>query len=1348
MADNKAPDFDHDVYVVTVDVRSARHLPAADVGGTSDPYVIVKASQQSKQTEIIKKTLTPEWNQTFTFLLEKPEVLKFDVYDWDRLSSDELLGDCELNTADLFANDTPFDGYIPLKNVKLVKKSKAEINVRVVCRKVGLRDAPHVGELNAAKARIADLERQIAETGPAAENARWQEEKKKLTKFIDSLSKDSQERSAYIASLEQELNVLKASGVRASPTVLEEENVALKDKNLRAESALAESAQSLAVASAKLQSVELKLQESIESNHKLKADASQAEGKYEAVLAELNAAKAELLSTSDALKNQSSKVLELTAANEASGALLQRQIADLQAELSTARESHSKQIEDVKSALAKSHEVEIVSLRSDFDAEVAKLRAAFASSEQGSAESAGKLSAILEENAKLKSSIIEQERKLNQLTSDLQVSSTFKDKLFAAEAALGDRSRELESAQFDLKQRDAKLVDLEGSLAQVRDRVNVLEVDVSNKNRELEEIKQAHSREVDEVRNSLRSSHDAQLLELKSQFDVETAKLKASFAAQEAGSSEAATKLAAVMNENISLSRAVEDLERKASQLASELEQAANLKDKLLAAESSLAIKTRDLDNSQFESKEKDNTIAGLQASSSNYQFELSSVRERVSSLEESLAKKDQELESSRQDYARQLDELRSSLTHSHVSEIASLKSKYESETAKLQSALGAHEAGSSESVSKLSALMEENIRLSRAVEELEHKSSHLLTELEQARPFREKLLTVEASLAEKIRELDSALFEVKDKEGKIATLAGAAASAQIEFSSLRDRLKALEDLIASKDQELANVRQESARHSDELTMSLKTQEAQFVEMKSQFERDRATLQSAIDSSSIESSSKMSSLVEENSRLKQELEKTSNDLVQERGKLVLMESSISQFQQDSSNVSKDLDALRSELARKAEELEDSKRNHARERQILTQELNNSHQFELESAIRSVEAQLRQEQVAVQEKEAQLRESEAKFLQIDVEVKSLQEELVAAKKRIFALEDDIAKKDGDLERSREDHSREMEELRNSLVLAHGVEKEELRRDFHVESTKLQSSFAEPAKALEQKLQETVGETASLRETLAAIQLQLADRDNKIKELTSAGQLEKNHYEAQVGALNEELQTLRNKLDSLSSEIARKDEEYRLRQDDEAKQIGLKLVQSQSALAAVEQLSSESSAKLSAALGENSKLSAVIQDLERRNAELDKEARDASILREKLAGAEGQLFATAQEAESVKSELIEKRQAVANLEASVSRLEKEISAARVQDDSKVSSQSALLEAETSKVRALEAELQTTREALEHEREEHSRSVSTAGPAALDGVTVGTATEGRPLIKEPLPCCVCCGTQCVVS
>eukprot|EP01114_Cavostelium_apophysatum_P006544 TRINITY_DN1790_c0_g1_i1.p1 TRINITY_DN1790_c0_g1~~TRINITY_DN1790_c0_g1_i1.p1 ORF type:complete len:300 (+),score=33.20 TRINITY_DN1790_c0_g1_i1:266-1165(+) len=80
-------------------VIEARGLRAADTNGKSDPYAIVKirGTQKTFRTKIVYKTLSPMWNEEFTFQpISANDVLEIKVWDHDTVTGDDFLGTLEI----------------------------------------------------------------------------------------------------------------------------------------------------------------------------------------------------------------------------------------------------------------------------------------------------------------------------------------------------------------------------------------------------------------------------------------------------------------------------------------------------------------------------------------------------------------------------------------------------------------------------------------------------------------------------------------------------------------------------------------------------------------------------------------------------------------------------------------------------------------------------------------------------------------------------------------------------------------------------------------------------------------------------------------------------------------------------------------------------------------------------------------------------------------------------------------------------------------------------------------------------------------------------------------------------
>lgn len=103
---NPPPDNKGDL---KVNIISCSGLDDADFSGTTDPYVYLQIEgMDSQQTEKKEGTINPEWNQEITFSeIEKPlsKTLKITIYDDDTFSRDDKIGSCEVDLAELKADE-------------------------------------------------------------------------------------------------------------------------------------------------------------------------------------------------------------------------------------------------------------------------------------------------------------------------------------------------------------------------------------------------------------------------------------------------------------------------------------------------------------------------------------------------------------------------------------------------------------------------------------------------------------------------------------------------------------------------------------------------------------------------------------------------------------------------------------------------------------------------------------------------------------------------------------------------------------------------------------------------------------------------------------------------------------------------------------------------------------------------------------------------------------------------------------------------------------------------------------------------------------------------------------------
>jgi Ca2+-dependent lipid-binding protein len=88
------------------------------LAGSSDPYFILKLGDQQGITQIILKSLSPTYDQTFTFIVdENQHLLWIEGYDKDAVGKDDPLGMCELDLNTFVAHERKVEWY-PLKHAK------------------------------------------------------------------------------------------------------------------------------------------------------------------------------------------------------------------------------------------------------------------------------------------------------------------------------------------------------------------------------------------------------------------------------------------------------------------------------------------------------------------------------------------------------------------------------------------------------------------------------------------------------------------------------------------------------------------------------------------------------------------------------------------------------------------------------------------------------------------------------------------------------------------------------------------------------------------------------------------------------------------------------------------------------------------------------------------------------------------------------------------------------------------------------------------------------------------------------------------------------------------------------
>jgi len=216
------------IYMIQCDIIAGHDLVKADVLGKSDPYVKVSAFSRTYTTCTIMKTLNPKWNEhvEMTFFND-PKKLKFEVYDWDKGSKDDPIGNCEFLLHDDFysPSNSGFHGRLKLENVK-----KGELEIKVVARKlvpselqnkvttlqdsverngqrmeVLMDEITDFGQKNTAlKAQIDGLQSDAADLNAAAPSRR--DELQKLKQQEDSMDSEEKEVNLEVETLNETLS--------------------------------------------------------------------------------------------------------------------------------------------------------------------------------------------------------------------------------------------------------------------------------------------------------------------------------------------------------------------------------------------------------------------------------------------------------------------------------------------------------------------------------------------------------------------------------------------------------------------------------------------------------------------------------------------------------------------------------------------------------------------------------------------------------------------------------------------------------------------------------------------------------------------------------------------------------------------------------------------------------------------------------------------------------------------------------------------------------------------------------------------------------------------------------------
>ncbi|KZT44501.1 tricalbin [Sistotremastrum suecicum HHB10207 ss-3] len=117
--------------VLTVELIDGKGIHGADRSGKSDPFVVFTLNDEKVyKSQTKKKTLTPEWNETFNIQIPSRVAgnLSLEVFDWNQIEQSKSLGTADIKIDDL----EPFHGVQRTLQLMHAKHgTKGEIQLRL-----------------------------------------------------------------------------------------------------------------------------------------------------------------------------------------------------------------------------------------------------------------------------------------------------------------------------------------------------------------------------------------------------------------------------------------------------------------------------------------------------------------------------------------------------------------------------------------------------------------------------------------------------------------------------------------------------------------------------------------------------------------------------------------------------------------------------------------------------------------------------------------------------------------------------------------------------------------------------------------------------------------------------------------------------------------------------------------------------------------------------------------------------------------------------------------------------------------------------------------------------------------